>query len=316
MRISKSIFDSNAEREAFLALESRWSPKVRPYPQLPLAKLIKLDKDDQLTPGQRQYFFATNVDYTFCVDGGQPLFSVEFDGIGGGYSSNGKYHQARSTVDPYRRLKMDFKLRVSREVGYPLVVVSFDELQALDGKESLTILDGIVAQFVKHREESRLFEEMAEDQRQTIDQLSGTERDEYLQDLVLQAGVLAEIDHDPLAAACMEAQHQARRFGLSRCSKQWVFDPPLPPVSSGPLPTVESIRARIDAWANARRVGVRAEVPTPLGAVVKTAWIRNIGHGSGLTPHCIMENVAVMLAFRAAVAMMGEHFEPKSSDSY
>ena len=130
MRISKSIFDSNAEREAFLALESRWSPKVRPYPQLPLAKLIKLDKDDQLTPGQRQYFFATNVDYTFCVDGGQPLFSVEFDGIGGGYSSNGKYHQARSTVDPYRRLKMDFKLRVSREVGYPLVVVSFDQLHS------------------------------------------------------------------------------------------------------------------------------------------------------------------------------------------
>jgi hypothetical protein len=60
-------------------------------------------------------------------------------------------------------------------------------------------------------------------------------------------------------------------------------------------------------------VGVRAEVPTPLGAIVKTVWLRNVGHGSGLTPHLIAEEVALMLAFRSAVAIMGEHFEPKAS---
>lgn len=314
MRISESIFDSHAEREAFVALESRWMPKIKPYPQLPLAKLVKLDASDRLTAGERRFFYATNVDYTFCTAEGKPLFSVEFDGIGGGYSSNGKYHQARATVDPHRQLKMGFKLRATSQVGYPLVVVSFEEIEALDGKESLTILDGIVAQFVSHREESHLIEEMMEGQRDTIDQLVGSERDEYVEDLVLQAGVLAEMEHDPLAVACAEAQHKASRFGLTRHSKRWVFDPPLPAASSsGWPPTVESIRARIDAWENARRVGVRAEVSTPLGAVVKTAWIRNVGHGSGITPHCIAENVAVMLAFRSAEAMMGEHFDPSDS---
>lgn len=95
-----------------------------------LAKLVKLDTNDELTAGQRRFFYATNVDYTFCADDGRPLFSVEFDGIGGGYSSSGKYRQARATADPHRQLKMDFKLRVSNQVAYPLVVVSFDELQA------------------------------------------------------------------------------------------------------------------------------------------------------------------------------------------
>jgi hypothetical protein len=110
------------------------------------------------------------------------LFSVEFDGIGGGYSSGGKYRQARATDDPHRQLKMDFKLRVSDRVGYPLVVVSFDELQALDGKESLTILDGIVAQFVTRREEDALFKELVDDHADTIGQLAGSECDEYMED--------------------------------------------------------------------------------------------------------------------------------------
>jgi hypothetical protein len=87
---------------------------------------------------------------------------------------------------------------------------------------------------------------------------------------------------------------------------------PLPDLSGGWPPSVESFEARIDGWAKAERVGVRAEVPTPLGAVAKTVWLRNIGHGSGLTPHLIAEEVALMLAFRSAVAIMGEHFESKT----
>jgi hypothetical protein len=312
MRVSTSIFDSKAEREAFLALESRWSPKIRPYPQLPLAKLVKLDASDELTAGEERFFYATNVDYTFCVDDGRPLFSVEFDGIGGGYSSSGKYRQARGTGDPHRQLKMDFKLRVSDQVRYPLVVVSFDELQALDGKESLTILDGIVAQFVTRREEDALFKELVDDHTDMIEQLTGSERDEYMQDLVLQAGVLAELEHDPIAIARMEAQQEAGRFGLSGHRKEWVFDPPLPDLSGGWPPSVESFKARIDGWEKAERVGVQAEVQTPLGTVVKTVWLRNVGHGSGLTPHLIAEEVALMLAFRSAVAIMGEHFEPET----
>ena len=76
MRVSESIFDSDAEREAFTALTSRWAPKVEPYPQLPLSKLVKRDHGDHLTHGQERCFYGTNVDYTFCVDGGKPLFSA------------------------------------------------------------------------------------------------------------------------------------------------------------------------------------------------------------------------------------------------
>lgn len=69
-----------------------------------------------------------------------------------------------------------------------------------------------------------------------------------MEDLVLQAGALAELEHDPIAIARMEAQREAARFDLSRHRKEWVFDPPLPDLSGGWPPSVESFKARIDGW--------------------------------------------------------------------
>jgi hypothetical protein len=158
---------------------------------------------------------------------------------------------------------MDFKLRVSDQVRYPLVVVSFDELQALDGKESLTILDGIVAQFVTRREEDALFKELVDDHADMIERLADSERDEYMEDLVLQAGVLAELEHDPIAIARMDAQQEAARFDLSGHRTEWVFDPPLPDLSgAGRLLSRASRRASTDGrkpseWASGLRFRCR-----------------------------------------------------------
>jgi hypothetical protein len=153
VKLSESIFDSDPEREVFRALEQRWSDKLRLYPQLPLSKIVVLEPTDQLTDGQRRMFYGTNVDNTFCDQRDRALFSFEFDGIGGGFDRNGTYQQAHPTNDPHRKLKMDFKLRITRELGYRLLVVSFEELEELDAKESLTILDGIVARLVVMHED-------------------------------------------------------------------------------------------------------------------------------------------------------------------
>ena len=102
MKLSRSIFDSDPEREVFRALEQRWSAKLRLYPQLPLSKIVVLEPTDRLTDGQRRTFYGTNIDYTFCDRDDRPLFSIEFDGIGGGFDRNGEYQQARRTSNPTR----------------------------------------------------------------------------------------------------------------------------------------------------------------------------------------------------------------------
>ena len=56
--------------------------------------------------------------------------------------------QERQTSDPNRKWKLDFKLRLASEVGYPLTVLSFPEVfESLDEEGSLTVLDSLIGRF-------------------------------------------------------------------------------------------------------------------------------------------------------------------------
>lgn len=312
MRLSRSIFDSGSERQVFRALEQRWSGKLRLYPQLPLSKIVVLEPNDTLSDGERRAFYGTNLDYTFCDRRDRPLFSIEFDGIGGGFDRDGQYQPARDTRDPHRKLKMDFKLCVTRDVGYPLLVVSFDELEQLDAKDSLTILDGIVARLVVNQEQPKIIEQLVADHADLMADLKPSEADEVLQDLVLQSGVQAEMDNDPLERARWEALAEAGRYGVSGgYGTTWLYEPPLPASDAeGPLGiSPEVLRQRIDGFNMANRVGCRATVATPRGEITRTVWMRNVGRCAGLMMELVAENAALMLAFRQAAAMMSEHVD-------
>jgi hypothetical protein len=252
------------------------------------------------------------VDYTFCDLRDRPLFSIEFDGIGAGFSRAGKYAQGRTTSDPHRKLKMDFKLRLAQRVLYPLVVVSFDELEELDAEASLTILDGIVARLVTKHEESELIQRMVDDRRDEFAELSDYEAQELGQDLVLQAGVQAEMENDPLCRARWEALGEANRYGVKGSYRhQWLYDPPLPEADGVPPLGIspEVVLARAAGMRSAARVGCRATVETPLGPITREIWLRNVGQDVGLMPELIAENAALMLAFRGAAARMSEHVD-------
>jgi hypothetical protein len=151
VKVRATVFDSKAEEKVFRALQSRWSSELVLYPSLPLAKLISLEEDDRLPANEQRFFYQTNVDYTFCTPAGRPLFSVEFDGLGGGFSKVGVYIPYRTTKDRSRKWKLNTKLRFAAAVRYPLMVVSFEEVRSFDD-ESITILDGIIGQFLaKHK---------------------------------------------------------------------------------------------------------------------------------------------------------------------
>src|SRR5262249_8879681 len=151
--------------------------------------------EDNLRPNEVRFFYATNVDYTFADLRDRPLFSVEFDGIGGGYSRDGEYVALRETEDPNRPWKMAFKLQAAKKAAYPLIVVSFEEVKGLDDDETLTILDGIIGQFLARREFPVVARELLEGERERfpapqLDPPFQPLPDE--QDLAIQAELMAE----------------------------------------------------------------------------------------------------------------------------
>lgn len=284
MKLRNTIFDSSSETEVFRSLQSRWSSKLTLYPLLPFSKIVQIDPQE-LTPQERDYFYKTNVDYTFCQESGRPLLSIEFDGIGGGFSRDGIYVAVRQTLeDPYRKLKMDFKLRLAKQVGYPLVVVSFEETRLLDKEDSLTILDGIVGQLLAEKRSLELLNKVVKE--------SGAQIDE---NDVISAGVAAELEEDPIAKKASDYSFACYQHGISFYKVEFLNDPPLPECK-GFVDNIEKIEARFKAAKNATRVGCRIIIKTPKVDIIRTVWVRNF-EGNPVT---IAKNITEYLAFKKA----------------
>lgn len=313
----KSIFDSGTEKELFRELESRWAPKLRLFAQMPLRSLLEIDPADlaKLKTSHKRYFRSASVDFTFTDTDGKPLLSIEFDGIGGGFGHGRRYVPARPTPDPNREWKMNFKLRATARAGFPLFVVSFEEIESLAEEDSVTIVDGIVGQLLSRQKGRVLLEELILEDDDQLRRLSRSEANEHIQDLLLQAEVLADLEHDPLAkAVAKEGSELFKRYGLGTGEAQypWLCDPPAPDTDGFP-PSPEVLEARIAAYRNAKRVGAKVGVPTGTGTdrrdyIHATVWMRNLGQEHGLVPELIAEQVAHLCALRKlrAAAERGE----------
>lgn len=309
VKVRATVFDSKAEERVFRSLQSRWSSELVLYPSLPLAKLISLEEHDLLTASEERFFYHTNVDYTFCTPEGRPLFSVEFDGLGGGFSKVGVYIPHRATRDRNRKWKLDTKLRFAAAVHYPLMVISFEEVRSFDD-ESITILDGIIGQFLaKHK-----LDDYIEIDPEIWDECEGLggygewARGELIQDAVMGAEVQSKLENDPLAR---RAAQEYDTLGGCGYSTDWLYDPPLPDalpfnalVSADPA-YMANFEARLAAWKRATPVGCRVTVNTPSGRVVETVWARNVGHELGVSPEVVVENAAEYLAFKRARVLIG-----------
>ena len=72
--------------------------------------------------------------------------AIEFDGLGHGFSKDGKYiSRVTALRDPYRKLKIEAKLNACNLLEFPLIVVSWEELEDFNHtSDSFNVLDGIV----------------------------------------------------------------------------------------------------------------------------------------------------------------------------
>jgi hypothetical protein len=307
MQVRASIFDSQTEREVFQELDSRLNPRLRLMAQMPLRSLITVDDETKRTMKERhwRYFLMAAVDYTFVYPDGGPLLSIEFDGIGGGYSRGRHYIPSRSTPDTRREWKMNFKLRAAARAHYPLFVISGEEVAHLDKAASLTIVDGIVGQVFSRREEGRLFQEMLDANQALIETMEPAQAHEHVQDLLLQAGVVSDLEFDPLTTAIAEETqrcHDRFGFGFGGFHRPWLYDPPIP--NPGGAPTEGQVIHRLRAIATARRVGAHVGVAVGDDRYVDaTVWMRNIGQEHGLLPELVIEQVAELLAIRRTIRL-------------
>lgn len=149
--MARSIFDSVSERRLFGKLQSRWSEYVEVYTQIPVRNVIGYDELKRLyLPDKAQdYLLRTAFDFVVCETGSSaPILVVEFDGLSGGFSRDGKYVvNSVPPSDPYRKLKMERKLEACRNSGVPMVVVSYKECELLrESSDYLMVLDAIIGQ--------------------------------------------------------------------------------------------------------------------------------------------------------------------------
>lgn len=310
MKLRSTIFGSKAEAELFHSLQSHWSPKLTLYPSLPLANIIQIDPKE-LSPGQLEYFYKTSVDYTFCQANGLPILSIEFDGIGGGFSRDGTYMQVREAPDPYRKLKIDFKLKAAATVNYPLIVVSYEEKESLDREDSLTILDGIVGQLLAQKEFIRHLNEMIEVSKTEIEGLQRTERGDYIEHLITAAEVKADSEMNPIARKADDYHVACISLGVTNYRFEYLHDPPLPSIKD--VFDLEGLRTRINAMKHTLKIGCKIVVNTPKNEIIKVAWVRNF-EGYGIFPGLIAENIARYLVFKKAYSLL-TGMKRKASDS-
>jgi hypothetical protein len=299
--MSHSVFGSNSEAKVFRRLQSRWSSHLSLYPSLPLASILELEAGD-LTPRERNFFLKTSVDYTFCEANGRPVLSIEFDGLGGGFSRRGKYIPARDTSDPYRKLKLDLKLRLAEQVYYPLIVISSDETQVVEEDDCLTILDGIIGACLSSRDTPRRIRGLIEESKVRLQGLSAEDVHEVFQDIVLQAETDAEFHFDPFVREGSKYEAMCIRAGItSRHSVEWLEDPPF--TRPGDMWDPEWLAAHIEALKMLRRVGCRITVHAGNVTIVHTVWMRNI-EASGVPILSIVTNIAEYIAFKQASALL------------
>lgn len=145
MKKSISVFGSKAERKAFSTIEAHLPKGFALYHNLPLPQLVELERGE-LSVGDWDFFLKTSVDFVLADRSDEPVLAIELDGMAGGFSYGPRYQPALDPSAPNRSKKLDFKLDLCAKIGFPLYVISFDEIDTLGGDDPLRIVHGIVAQ--------------------------------------------------------------------------------------------------------------------------------------------------------------------------
>jgi Protein of unknown function (DUF2726) len=150
MRKARIIFGSQSEKRAFEAITAQLPEGWTLFPNVPLPQIVEVERNE-LRTREWDFYLKTSIDFVLTAPSSEPSMALEFDGLGEGFSLGDTYIQAQPTTDRYRSLKLNFKLRLCREVDLPLLIISFEEIRALHPGEARMLVHSIVGQHIAHR---------------------------------------------------------------------------------------------------------------------------------------------------------------------
>jgi hypothetical protein len=150
MRKARIIFGSPSERRAFEAITAQLPEGWTLFPNVPLPQIVEAERNE-LKNREWDFYLKTSIDFVRTAPSSEPSMALEFDGLGEGFSLGDTYIQAQPTTDRYRSLKLNFKLRLCREVDLPLLIISFKEVRVLRPGEARLLVHSIVGQHIADR---------------------------------------------------------------------------------------------------------------------------------------------------------------------
>lgn len=206
---------------------------------------------------------------------------------------------------PYRKLKMEAKLQIAKECGYPLFVVSYDECEPIDQSLSLMILDGIIGQFLAKKNLQKYIDDFNTFEKPSFS--SPDEEHDYYQNLVTSAEVMAELDYDPLAKleAKLSVEAEAKKFSLEYISYP---EPPHLDADDPMFASIESWEKKMKAIDSAERIGVLVVGEYGNVKIPRKILVRNF-EGYGVSPTTIAENIAKILIWQKIIEINCENMD-------
>jgi hypothetical protein len=261
MKIRDSVFGSPPERDLYGTLRSRWAGRFNLYPSLPFTNIIDIQGAD-IKEGEKQYLFKTSVDVTLCgKETDEPIMSIDFDGLGHGFSHEGKYVQVRQSKDPFRKLKFDLKLRVTQKTSYPYVIVSLEETHPFSEDLELTIVDGIIGRILARKRFRELLKERGDElgcvgserfmdfvERKNIYEAHGQQytNNDYVQEQISSLESMADSEYNPISRQAWVLTTELMKRGIYEGEAvKFIEEPPAPVLRD--ISDLETLEKRIQA---------------------------------------------------------------------
>lgn len=209
-----ALFDSESERRAFSTVRTRWSRFLDVYPHIPVRKALGYDKVKNLPISNtaKEYLLKTEFDFVVCDRSASAILAIEFDGLGHGFSRDGKYIQLEATKDQHRQLKLDAKISACESCDLPIVVVSYPETEpSFDPDCPVTVLDAVIGEVLVGRKRGELVNSNLDNLGEVLaSDPSGETADSYL----LEIEVMAE-QENPIRRRITQMQTELPvSFGL------------------------------------------------------------------------------------------------------
>jgi hypothetical protein len=290
-----SIFLSRGEMAVFRTVEPMLPDGWRVFPQLPISVIVKATREE-LSHSEWEVYLKSSIDSVLVDQSGGPIMGVEFDGLAEGYSRGDEYIPQKPCQDRYRKLKLDFKIRLCRQVGVPLIVISSEELQRLPGDDHVVLLRGIIGQFLgyeKYKQQLRHWEQAGK---------PPNNLDPNALDPLLALKLDAEWENDPFRLAAESYWDIMRSKHLNICREN-LFSPSIQEAMSKGVP-YEAFGCRCTISGESDFVPVYSMV-----------WVRNFAGDElrgvlsaetpvshGINPLRVAESVATFLALRKAAS--------------